>query len=292
MRSGLFAALADRVRRFRRSESGNVAMMFALASVPLIVSVGGLLDYTRSTMARSAMQDALDATSLALARQPNVATMSDDAMKTFATNYFNANYTDVDAKSLDLTPTYNPNGPSVTVDRIGLDRHELPRAGGHQLHTDRRLFNHGMGPGAASRRARPRQYRLHGRRREDDRTEGGHAQPLDPAEERRKQRRRRLRLDHPVQQGRQRRHEQLSPRTGSAGTSGRKINGSCSRSWYTTKSELRRRTARPGRRTVTRPGTAALPTATRTMTRPMTPRTPAPRQPCSRRRNTATARER
>ena len=115
MRSGLVAALSGRAKRFGRSTSGNVAVMFALAAIPLIVSVGGLLDFGRSTLARSAMQDALDATSLALARQPNVATMSTTDMKTFVTNYFNANYTNLDAKSLNLTPSYNASGPSVTV---------------------------------------------------------------------------------------------------------------------------------------------------------------------------------
>lgn len=115
MRSSLFAALSDWSRRFHRSEHGNVAITFALVAIPLIASVGGLIDFSRSTLARSAMQDALDATSIALARQPNVATMSTADMKTFAANYFNANYSDLDAQGLVLTPSYSATGPSVTV---------------------------------------------------------------------------------------------------------------------------------------------------------------------------------
>jgi Flp pilus assembly protein TadG len=88
-------------------------------SIPLVVAVGGLVDYTRSTMARMAMQDALDATSLALSRQSNVATMSSSAMQTFATNYFKANYTNQDMPTVTLTPTYDATGPSVTIGGSG-----------------------------------------------------------------------------------------------------------------------------------------------------------------------------
>jgi Flp pilus assembly protein TadG len=115
MRYGLIAAIRECTRRFRVSESGNFATMFALASIPLIVSVGGLIDYSRLVVARAAMQDALDATSLALARQPDVATMSDSAMQTFSKNYFDANYHDMDVSGLTLTPSYSPAEPSVTV---------------------------------------------------------------------------------------------------------------------------------------------------------------------------------
>jgi Flp pilus assembly protein TadG len=115
MRCGLIATLSKWSKRFRVAEGGNVAITFGLVAIPLLLSVGGLIDFARSTMARSAMQDGLDATSLALARQPNIATMSLADMKTFTTNYFNANFTDSDAKNVTLTPTYDSSGPSVKV---------------------------------------------------------------------------------------------------------------------------------------------------------------------------------
>lgn len=115
MMSGLIGVVRRWAREFRACERGNVAMMFALMSIPLVVSVGGLIDYTRSTMARTAMQDALDATSLALSRQANLPTMSAGAMQTFANNYFKANYTDQDAQNVTLSPSYTASGPSITV---------------------------------------------------------------------------------------------------------------------------------------------------------------------------------
>jgi Flp pilus assembly protein TadG len=102
-------------RRFLRESRGNVAMMFALTSVPLFVAGGGVVDYARVTYAHTQMQDALDATSLALAREADVGTMSPDKMEQFARDYFLANFTDTDMRNLVVTPTYSVKGPSVTI---------------------------------------------------------------------------------------------------------------------------------------------------------------------------------
>lgn len=110
-------SLRSAAGRFRKDDGGNIAMMFAIASIPMIVAVGGGIDYSRGAMARTQMQDSLDATSLALSRQTNLATMTGAQMLTFAQNYFNANftYTDIDASGVTLTSTYASSGPSVTV---------------------------------------------------------------------------------------------------------------------------------------------------------------------------------
>ncbi|MBX3550122.1 MAG: TadE/TadG family protein [Xanthobacteraceae bacterium] len=50
------------------SRSGNVAIIFALAIVPIIGSVGAAVDYSMANSNRSSMQKALDATALALAK--------------------------------------------------------------------------------------------------------------------------------------------------------------------------------------------------------------------------------
>jgi Flp pilus assembly protein TadG len=63
-------ALLKRARRLLRdftiSTRGNVAMMFGIALVPLLVAAGVGLDYARSALVRSQMSDALDAASLAV----------------------------------------------------------------------------------------------------------------------------------------------------------------------------------------------------------------------------------
>lgn len=119
MLSGLIGGLRAQAKKLLVCERGNIAMMFTILSIPLVVAVGGLVDFTRSTMARTAMQDALDATSLALSKQPNISTMSAGAMQTFVNNYFKANYTDPDAPSVTVTPSYAASGPSVTVTGSG-----------------------------------------------------------------------------------------------------------------------------------------------------------------------------
>ena len=101
------------VQKFRTSQTGNVAMMFGLTIFPLLVAAGGFVDMTRAYYARTDMQDALDATALALSREASG--MSDTQMQKAAEDFFYANFNDPDVESLDLTPTYSAKGPSLTV---------------------------------------------------------------------------------------------------------------------------------------------------------------------------------
>jgi len=88
-------------------------MMFGLTAIPLLVAAGGFVDMTRAYYARTDMQDALDATALALSRA--APGMSDTEMQKAAENYFYANFNDPDVESLDLEPSYTASGPSLTV---------------------------------------------------------------------------------------------------------------------------------------------------------------------------------
>jgi Flp pilus assembly protein TadG len=111
-RIALFRNIA---RRFWSAQGGNVAMMFGLAAVPLVVAMGGFVDYSRAYLTHTDMQDALDATALALAGQANLAQMSSKQMSDFAQGYFNANFSDPSAQNVSLTSSYSSLGPSVTV---------------------------------------------------------------------------------------------------------------------------------------------------------------------------------
>jgi Flp pilus assembly protein TadG len=115
MLKSLISAACAAGRRLLTENRGNVAMMFALTSVPLFVAGGGVVDYARVAYAHTQMQDALDATSLALARQADVGTMSPAKMEQFAKDYFLANFTDTDMRNLVVTPAYSVNGPTVTI---------------------------------------------------------------------------------------------------------------------------------------------------------------------------------
>ena len=61
-----------KIRDFSRSTRGNVAMMFALATVPLMIGAGVGLDYARAMLVRQQMSEALvtrDKTRVRIVRQ-------------------------------------------------------------------------------------------------------------------------------------------------------------------------------------------------------------------------------
>ena len=95
--------------KFRRSEKGNIAVLFAIAAVPLISFVGAAIDYTRANSARSSMQAALDSTALMLAKDLTDGTITTSQISAKATAYFTALYTNTNAKSVGVTATYTQN---------------------------------------------------------------------------------------------------------------------------------------------------------------------------------------
>ncbi len=62
------SALGAIAHRFRRDESGNIALMFGLSSLLFFTFAGLAIDYSRFHMVRSDLSDALDAANLAMAR--------------------------------------------------------------------------------------------------------------------------------------------------------------------------------------------------------------------------------
>src|ERR1700694_2324921 len=54
--------------RFIHADKGNVAVIFAIASLPILGLVGAAVDYTRVSNARASMQSALDSTALMLSK--------------------------------------------------------------------------------------------------------------------------------------------------------------------------------------------------------------------------------
>jgi Flp pilus assembly protein TadG len=63
-----FRVLARRIRGFRDDRSAQVAMIAALAAVPMVLAAGVAIDYSRAANARSDLQAAVDAAVLAGAR--------------------------------------------------------------------------------------------------------------------------------------------------------------------------------------------------------------------------------
>ena len=78
-----------RARAFLGNRDANIAMMFGLSLIPVTIAAGAGLDLTRAMIVRSNLTEALDAAALAAGSQPS---LSQDAMRVVAQNYFNANY--------------------------------------------------------------------------------------------------------------------------------------------------------------------------------------------------------
>src|SRR6516164_7423352 len=113
-----FVRLFDRFRRDRR---GNMAVMFAIACVPLIAAVGAAIDYTEATRIKSKLQSAADAAAVAAISQQSTGWKAASLMtgngevtaaETDATNIFNGNVTS--ASSL-----FNNKAVNATVTKTG-----------------------------------------------------------------------------------------------------------------------------------------------------------------------------
>ena len=109
--------------RFAAAREGNIALTFAIAVLPLLGFVGAAIDYSRAANARSAMQAALDSTSLMLSKDLSTGTITQSQISTKAVSYFTALYTNKDAQGVSITATYTPGsgttGNTVAVNGTG-----------------------------------------------------------------------------------------------------------------------------------------------------------------------------
>src|SRR5262245_31749693 len=90
--------------RFCGDCEANVAPIFAIAVIPILGLTGTAVDYSNANSARTALQAALDATALTLSKEANGLTQAQLNEK--ATQYFNANIANNEAKNIVVTPTY------------------------------------------------------------------------------------------------------------------------------------------------------------------------------------------
>ena len=64
----LWTKLTGALGAFRIARAGNVAITFALATLPIVGTVGFAVDYSHANSVKAAMQAALDSTALMLAK--------------------------------------------------------------------------------------------------------------------------------------------------------------------------------------------------------------------------------
>ncbi len=102
------------MRAFGSADDGNIAVIFALASLPIIALLGASIDYSHASSVRTNLQAALDATALMVSK--TAATTSTTELQTAATSYFKAMFNRPEAQNATVTATYSTDGGSaVTV---------------------------------------------------------------------------------------------------------------------------------------------------------------------------------
>jgi len=99
------------LRRFARDTKGNVAIIFGLATIPLIIAMGAAVDMTRGVVAEQRLQTALDAAALAAAADRNA---TDEERIARGEQMFAANYTP-GALGGDATPSFSIDDGVVTA---------------------------------------------------------------------------------------------------------------------------------------------------------------------------------
>jgi Flp pilus assembly protein TadG len=93
------------IQSFLKNKRGNVAPLFALAIIPAIGLTGAAVDYSRANSVKTALQSALDATALAMAKSASTLTAADLQQK--STDYFNAVFNRPEAKNVSIVAAYS-----------------------------------------------------------------------------------------------------------------------------------------------------------------------------------------
>jgi Flp pilus assembly protein TadG len=104
--ASLISSVRSAFRRLQNDSSGNIAVLFAIALVPILTFVGAAVDYSRANAARSSMIGALDSTALMLSRDLSEGTITTSDIATKADAYFKALYTSTDAQNVTVTASY------------------------------------------------------------------------------------------------------------------------------------------------------------------------------------------
>ncbi len=118
VRAARLAPMRAQIRRFRSNNRGNVAVISALACLPMIAAVGCVIDYSNASMIKTKLQAGADAASLATVsfNSPVVTTAKNmtgsgtvSGGSTYGTSFFTAN----------LPSAYSSVTPTVTVTKTG-----------------------------------------------------------------------------------------------------------------------------------------------------------------------------
>lgn len=88
------------LRSFLKRENGNVAMIIAIAMIPMTITAGVAIDFVRAHLAKTSLQQAIDAAGLASGSD---ASTTDDQVRSMAQAFLAANATGLNLKSTNVT---------------------------------------------------------------------------------------------------------------------------------------------------------------------------------------------
>jgi Flp pilus assembly protein TadG len=118
-------------RALRRDRKGQVALLFALALIPVIGLVGAAVDYSRASSAKVSLQAALDSTALMLSKEvgPNT---SQEQIDQKANDFFKALFIRPEAKNVVITAKYDAPSGTLVMNASGSLDTALIRVLGHK----------------------------------------------------------------------------------------------------------------------------------------------------------------
>jgi len=97
-------------QRFLDDRSGSVLPLLALAAIPVVGLIGASVDCSRAAAVQTAMQAAVDSTSLPLAK--SAASQNAAQLQSAAQTYFNALFAGTDAAPPAVSVAFTTNGSS------------------------------------------------------------------------------------------------------------------------------------------------------------------------------------
>jgi Flp pilus assembly protein TadG len=103
--------------RFRKDRRGNIAVIFAIALLPILSFVGAAIDYSRANRAKSSMQAAMDSAALMVSKDLSQGLITSDKVNETAKSYFTGLYTDAEASVPTFNATYTQ-GNTITGSKI------------------------------------------------------------------------------------------------------------------------------------------------------------------------------
>jgi Flp pilus assembly protein TadG len=106
MSSVLFDPVRKLAARFIADRNGNIAVIFAFASVPLLTLIGVAVDYSRATAARTAMQSAVDSAALMASKDYASGAISESQIPAKVNSYLRALYTPQGITDISVEATF------------------------------------------------------------------------------------------------------------------------------------------------------------------------------------------